>query len=135
MLDASAVAPFLLPDERGAAADTLIARMLAGERVLVPALFVLEITNILVSSVRRGRITADDAVTLMESFGQWPILVEDRVHRAGQIFALAVHHGLSAYDACYLDLAVQTGGTLATSDHALARAALAEGVELVTPAA
>lgn len=43
---------------------------------------------------------------------------------------LAVRHGLSAYDATYLWLAIDIDGELATRDAALARAAIAEGVPL-----
>ena len=44
-------------------------------------------------------------------------------------FNLAREHGLSFYDALYLELANRLGTTLATLDRKLARAALAEGLE------
>ena len=40
-------------------------------------------------------------------------------------------HGLTAYDAMYLDLAIRLGADLATLDAALRRAALAEGIVVV----
>lgn len=43
---------------------------------------------------------------------------------------LAERHGLTVYDALYLQLAIDVDGTIATCDRALARAATAEDVEL-----
>jgi predicted nucleic acid-binding protein len=43
---------------------------------------------------------------------------------------LADRHGLSVYDALYLDLALDIDGELATLDRDLAAAAAAEGVTL-----
>lgn len=43
-------------------------------------------------------------------------------------FALARAHGLSSYDALYLELAKREGAGLATLDDSLSRAAAAEGV-------
>ena len=44
---------------------------------------------------------------------------------------LCRNHGLTAYDAAYLELAMRNGIALATADRALERAALAEGIEVV----
>jgi predicted nucleic acid-binding protein len=61
-----------------------------------------------------------------------PLIVEpiaaEAVVRAG---AMARTHGLSVYDATYLDLAARRGLALATFDAALARAAAAQGIETV----
>jgi len=43
---------------------------------------------------------------------------------------LAAQHGLTTYDAAYLELAIRRGLPLATLDVSLARAARAEGVTL-----
>jgi predicted nucleic acid-binding protein len=40
-------------------------------------------------------------------------------------------HGLTAYDAAYLELAMRNRIALATADGALERAARAEGIEIV----
>ncbi len=45
--------------------------------------------------------------------------------------ALARRHGLTVYDAAYLELALREGIDLATLDTELADAARAEGVSLV----
>jgi predicted nucleic acid-binding protein len=50
--------------------------------------------------------------------------------RLGQ---LADRHGLSAYDAAFLDLALVEGAALATLDRDLARAGVAEGLTVLSP--
>jgi predicted nucleic acid-binding protein len=47
------------------------------------------------------------------------------------VLALAARHGLTAYDAAYLELAQRRALPLATRDAALIRAAAAEGVALL----
>ena len=51
--------------------------------------------------------------------------------KAEAVFALARRHGLTFYDAAYLELAMRERIALATLDQALARAAIAEGVPLI----
>ena len=50
---------------------------------------------------------------------------------ARQVVALARKHGLTAYDAAYLELAVRLGAPISTLDRALAGAAPAEGLDFV----
>lgn len=54
-----------------------------------------------------------------------PVSVEDSL---GRVRALAAAHGLSVYDACYMDLAMRLGLPLATVDDRLAEAARTAGV-------
>ena len=51
---------------------------------------------------------------------------------SGTVLRLARTHRLSVYDAAYLELAQREGLPLATLDSALGRAAISEGVELVS---
>jgi predicted nucleic acid-binding protein len=46
--------------------------------------------------------------------------------------SLARRHKLTAYDAAYLDLARRTNFALATSDRPLKKAALAEGIAVLS---
>lgn len=48
------------------------------------------------------------------------------------ILTLAEHHGLTAYDAAYLALALEQQSPLATLDRRLAEAAAREGVPLLS---
>ena len=57
-------------------------------------------------------------------------LLRDDAHDEDAIMAFAREHGLSVYDAAYLETALRRGDTLATLDRDLARAEVAEGVAL-----
>jgi hypothetical protein len=50
-----------------------------------------------------------------------------------RILGLGLTHGLSAYDASYLELAMRRGLPLATQDDRLMRAAGAVGIEILQP--
>ena len=50
-----------------------------------------------------------------------------------QLMQLAVHHNLSLYDTCYLQLATLSRSAIATNDHKLIKAAEASGVSVLTP--
>jgi predicted nucleic acid-binding protein len=49
------------------------------------------------------------------------------------VFSLADRHGLTVYDAAYLDLALREGLPLASLDHALCQAADNSGVAMFQP--
>jgi len=129
VLDASAAASLMFADERDPA--ELIARFSAGETAVVPTLFAWEIDNLLVTALNRRRIDRAEMVSQLGLLAELPI-EQTRLRRGSHaIIDLAFARSLSAYDACYLDLAVTAAVPLATRDRRLAAAARAHGVELV----
>ena len=105
-------------------------QLLLDDEAVAPALWPLEIRNILVVNERRGRIDGADADAFLRDLDRLPIRVRhDTDMRA--VLLLARKHQLTAYDAAYLDLAVRTSAALATLDGTLARAAGEEGVQLI----
>ena len=91
----------------------------------VPALWALEVGNILLGAERRRRITQARTVEFLEILGELDIRVEpDTPGRAFRdVLPLARQQQLTTYDAAYLELAMRLGLPLATKDKALARAA------------
>jgi predicted nucleic acid-binding protein len=83
--------------------------------------------------IRRGRISEAAGASFIKDVQALPVRVdaesEERV--CGAVFLLACQHGLSVYDAAYLELAMRRGLPLATLGAELARAARAAGVEVV----
>ncbi len=129
IVDASVVAPWLLPDEATVQSDVLLERAI-GERPRAPDLLAHEIRSIVVRAVRRNRVAQSDAAGLLRRFEQLSIInagAADTLEAA----RLAFKHGLSAYDAAYLWLAISEGLELATLDGMLRKAALAEGVHVL----
>jgi predicted nucleic acid-binding protein len=92
---------------------------------VVPALWHLEVANALLVGERRKRTTAAKVSHFLTLLSALPITVdEETATRAwSDTLSLARTHGLSAYDAAYLELAVRQGLPLATLDEPL-RAAL-----------
>jgi predicted nucleic acid-binding protein len=108
-------------------------RSLASAQVHVPALWWLEMTNILRTGCRRRTITSLEAHGFIKVLGSLPIRVEPLEGRASELLGLALRHDLSSYDAAYLDLALRLQLPLATQDAALREAALASGVGVWAP--
>jgi len=96
----------------------------------VPALWPYELANVLVVAQRRGRITASHAARAVALVRGLDLTVEpvEPARVLEHVAELALKHGLTAYDAAYLDLAMRLGAVLATLDADLARAARACGV-------
>lgn len=132
VLDASMALSWLLQDESNARADAVLERLESGP-AHVPQIWPLEVANGLWAAERRGRIREALVQRGLEEMLALPIVVEvsETARIFGEVLRLARQHGLSAYDAAYLDLAGRLGLPLATLDENLARAAQKSGVEVV----
>ena len=130
VIDASVVAAWLLPDETSPGAEAALERTV-DDTPLAPDLLLHEIRNILLMAERRSRIQPEDVQIALTRFDQLSI------ERAGDLDHIRVvdcarRHTLSAYDATYLALAIETECPLATLDRKLMAAAGSEGVELLS---
>ena len=77
---------------------------LEDDEALVPHLWHLELRNGLLVAVRRGRFPADGPAERLNALYDLPIRT-DMEPDMDIAFALAEKHGLSFYDAIYLELA------------------------------
>ena len=127
VLDASAALALVLPDESGN--EDRWSDLLTSQAIDVPGLWHYEVANALIAGVRRQRLTSAEAglaASLLSSIGV-------RTHPApplARTLAIGAMYDLSAYDAAYLVLAIDTGGTLLTQDFGLSRAATQAGARL-----
>lgn len=130
VLDASVVIAWAYEEEKGRL-DALI-RHVAANFASVPVHWILEITNTLLNSERRGRLKAGQRQEILAKIELLPIRVDPETPFRGwkEIPALADAHGLTTYDAAYLELALRLNAPLATLDQDLARAAREAGVAL-----
>ncbi len=99
------------------------------EKAVVPAHWWFELCNVLLVGERRNRIDARQIQRFLRLLRDLDIEV-DRAPEEASTFDLARRHGLTFYDAAYLDLAFRHGA-IATLDTALIKAAEAEGLTLV----
>lgn len=128
VLDASIAAAWFFPDEHDAVAIAVALRLVEGT-ALIPTLFWFEIRNLLLVGERRGRVDAADSARFLAHLDALPLEV-DAAPSSADLLALGRAHGLSAYDAAYLELARRRAVPLATLDRRLAAAAAAAGVAL-----
>ena len=139
VLDASVAAAWLLPDEASEASRRVYVRMRRGSLVLhAPELWLWECGNIIASSVRRHRVTPEDALLTWSVLDAIRVRVELATPAPAQVRAalvLGLDHGISLYDAAYLWLAKSLRLPLLTADRVLARAAAAAAVPVVDMAA
>jgi len=129
VLDASALIAWLLNDHPSAAACVETAIERRGEAPLIaPILLRAEVANALIVAVRRGRISAAQAQQAAAFADGLPFEFDPQAAGVGALLMAASSHGLTAYDAIYLQLAVLSGGSLLTADSALAAAAQRAGI-------
>ena len=126
VLDASVAVAWCFDDESTPAAWALLDR-LRTTPAHVPALWALEIGNILLGAEKRQRITRARAVAFLGILGDLDIRVDPALPGRAfrDVLPLAREQRLTTYDATYLELAMRLGLPLATKDRALARAATA----------
>jgi predicted nucleic acid-binding protein len=99
------------------------------DRSVAPELLLAETANALTLYVRAGRMTPSQAGRALSHVLSIRIGLEPLRALVAPALEAALRHGISAYDACYLALAEQTGAVLVTADRRLA--GLASRAELV----
>ena len=112
----------------GASTEVLAKRSLLDDHVaVVPTSWRFEVMNAVTTWRRRGDISHADCAVLLHDIMQIPFGTVDEGDPE-LVVSLASAHGLSAYDATYLRVAMITGDPLATLDAALKRVANELGV-------
>ncbi len=98
----------------------------------IPGLWHLEVSNALLVAERRSVLPQTDSDRFLARLSSLPFFTDSdpAADRSSRILALARSHGLSSYDATYLELAQRLGAALASFDRQLNRAAVALGVAL-----
>lgn len=132
VVDTSIALTWCFEDEASPATDRLFERV-RDHGAIVPGLWHLELGNVLLQASKRGRIGGADMAMRLELIGELPIAVDqETTARAWRdILALAKAQGLTAYDACYLELALRRGVPLLSRDRELVEAARRVGVEVL----
>lgn len=130
--DASMTLAWYLRDEDTPFANRVRERLLE-EGICVPMHWALEICNALLAAARRGRITLAELRELVPDLRLLPEAIDQQTDAAvwSATLRLAEVHGLTLYDAAYLELALRRDLPLATLDKQLHAAALAAGAAIV----
>jgi predicted nucleic acid-binding protein len=135
VIDPSASAAWVMPDEASDAARDLYALACAEEGLFhAPQLWQWEMGNLLVMGHVRKRIAAELVEQGLEILAAARVSLDaaPNPHRQSQVARLALTHGLTFYDAAYLELVLRLNGQLASADRALLAAAKACGIVCMT---
>ncbi len=132
VVDASVSAAWFLPHEATAQTEAAL-QATTTHNVWVPALWLLEVGNLLLSAQRRKRITADKRRELAAAAAALRLQVDREPVTITELDELAARHGLNAYDAAYLEMAIRRRLPLATLNEALLAAMTHAGVAAATP--
>jgi len=134
VLDCSVTMAWYFKDEANSYANT-VRKSLSSAGAVVPALWPLEVANILVLGERRQRSTEADASKWLRYLQMLPIQVDDEtaVRAWSDILHVARSYDLSVYDAAYLELALRLALPLASLDDNLKATAVSAGVAEFKP--
>ena len=120
VLDASLMIEWLL-GEQNEPTPLHLPQLLAGDKILVPSHWPIEVANVLRTQMRFRNITPVDLSEILERLDQLNVTIEPPIS-SDEIGPLAVFshtHDLTSYDGSYVQLAFQRRMTLATLDKAM----------------
>lgn len=131
VLDCSVSASWFLADEVSDYA-TRVLESATRNRLVVPSLWLLEMTNTMLTAGRRGRVSSAAVREALEQISLLPFSLAPPPTPASlpALQEPAERNHLSAYDAEYLRVAREAAAPLATLDVGLRRAAEKEGISL-----
>jgi predicted nucleic acid-binding protein len=124
VVDSSIALTWCFEDEASPETDDLFGRV-RDDGAIVPGLWHLELSNVLLLAEKHGRISRTDIALRLELIADLPISVDQETAPRSwrEILTLARAEALTTYDAAYLELAVRRGLPLMTRDRELADAA------------
>lgn len=131
VLDASITLSWCFADESTPKTIALLER-LETATAFVPALWSLEVGNVLLAAKRRQRITQAQIIEFLALIGNLNIQIDHETAVRGfqEILSLANSDGITTYDAAYLELAMRLGLPLATKVVQLTTVAKQNGVAI-----
>lgn len=133
VLDCSATLPWVFASEANPATHALHAALAGDDKAWVPALWHLELGNVLIGAKRKGRIDQAGIEKFISTLALYDIEVDAETMAVAwsKTLALAESFGLTTYDAAYLELALRRGLPLATLDGPLRAAMKKAGGKLL----
>lgn len=127
IIDSSIVIAATLPDENNHYADHVLQKLADDKlQAIVPALFYLECTNVLLMAERSKRIDKSARISYLNKIARLPLDVDHIAANAegiSDISNLAGKYKLTSYDAAYLELSMRKNCSVATLDKKLQHAA------------
>ena len=119
--------------EPPAALDHDLFALINTSQIVVPGHWPTEIANALRTNIRRGRITPSEIEAVASFLAMFEITVNAPLplDEIGPLTSFSLTQQLTAYDAAYVQLALDRGARLATLDQAMRAAAQRLNVPLL----
>jgi len=132
VIDCSMTMSWCFADEAATASQEILKR-LDQETAIVPSHWFLEVANVLFQSERRKRISASESDLFLARLTLMSFEIEYGPTRRAfeHLLPLCRSHGLTSYDAAYLDVALRHNLPLASLDGPLREAAQRVGVTVL----
>lgn len=130
--DASVAIAWVHPAQATPETDAMLDRLAAGDSLVVPALWPLEVANALTVLRRRRKLTLDEVRTAIEIIRELPAVIDHEAAAMAftRLVDLATRHELTIYDATYIEVATRRQLPLASNDARMKQAAIRSGVGL-----
>lgn len=116
VIDAGVAAKWYFQEEFSDRADALLEQE---NEILAPGLLAVEIATLVWKRARRGEITEAVGDRIVAALREVPFQIRPTVELVTAALPLALHRGLTLYDAFYVALAVKSGCPLVTADRKL----------------
>jgi len=130
--DASVAIAWIHPAQATPETDSMLDRLAAGDTLVVPALWPLEVANAITVLRRRRKLTVNEAQVAIQIIRELPTAIDHEGATVAftRLVDLASEHELTVYDATYIELAIRMRLPLASNDARMKEAAIRSGVEL-----
>lgn len=132
VLDCSVAVAWRLDDENCEYAESVF-RSLNNTIAVVPALWHIEVASVLSNAQKRNRVSEGQILPFLNMLDSLPIETSTLDITKRELILLSQEHGLTAYDACYFNLAMTNNLPLATLDKKLTQALLDAGGRIYNP--
>ena len=133
VIDSSVGLAWVHQDQATPETEKLLAEVEAGTTVVVPSLWFLEIANGLLVLQRRKKLTGAERKSALDTLTGLNLIVDEEAAPVAfyRTSELAEKHGLTIYDATYLEVALRRKLPLASRDTALRDAAKRCGLKVL----
>lgn len=130
VIDCSFAAALFLPDKSSDNVRDFFQSAGDKKELFVPVLWWYELANVIAISERRKLLKDADIQKILKLFGRFPLNTDNTSGPSfvQKMYEISRTHGLSAYDAAYLELSLRLHASIASLDIQLIKAAEASGV-------
>lgn len=136
VVDCSCMMSTVLQDERSNYMENVFVDIINNRyNTYVPAVFYLECNNVIISGLRRKRISKEDYENYINIVSRLPLSVDKFSSAVESVYMLgniAMKYDLTSYDASYLELALRMDAVVATLDKKLIKACEDANITLIT---